>query len=72
VYGEHGRYADAIVQFKAAEVIAPGDPEYGTNLATALAASGSYDEARQALRAVLTVTLNYEPARALWGQLGSH
>ncbi len=71
VYGEQGRYADAIVQFKAAEAIAPGDPEYGTNLATALAASGRYEEARQALRPVLTVTPNYEPARALWGQLGS-
>ena len=37
VYGELARYADAIEQFRAAIAIAPGDPEYHVNLATALA-----------------------------------
>ncbi len=72
VYGEAGRYADAIEQFKAAIAISPQDPEYHTNLATALAASGRYDEARAELQATLAIDPNYEPARAVLQQLGTH
>ncbi len=72
VYGEAGRYTDAIEQFKAAMAISPQDPEYHTNLATALAASGRYDEARAELQATLAIDPNYEPARAVLRQLGTH
>ncbi len=71
VYGEQGRYSDAIEQFQAAIAIAPEDLEYHTNLATALAASGRYDDARAELRATLAINPNYEPARAVLRQLDS-
>ena len=70
VFGEQGQYPDAVEQFKSAITIAPDDLEYRTNLATALAASRRYEEARAELRAVLAIDPNYEAARAVLVQLG--
>jgi protein O-mannosyl-transferase len=70
VYGQQGRFADAIVQFQIAVRISPRDPEFLTNLATAFQAVGRNDDARKALHAALAAAPNYEPARAALEQLG--
>jgi Flp pilus assembly protein TadD len=70
VYGQQGRFADAIVQFQIAVRISPGDPEFLTNLAIAFQAVGRNDDARQALRAALAAAPDYSPARAALDQLG--
>jgi Flp pilus assembly protein TadD len=72
VYGQQGRFADAIVQLQIAVRISPRDPEFLTNLATAFQAVGRNDEAKQALRAALTAAPDYEPARAALEQLGKN
>jgi tetratricopeptide (TPR) repeat protein len=69
VYGEQGRYQDAINEFRAAISIAPSDAEYRTNLATALAATSQFDAARSQLRTILSLAPNYPPARDLLRQL---
>lgn len=71
VYGEEGRYSDAIRQFESATAIAPDDPEYRTNLATAFAAAGRYEEARKEVEAAIEIAPDYEPARTLLRQLNA-
>lgn len=71
VYGEQGRYSDAIDQFKAALAIVPLDMEYHMNLATALAANGDYTGARAEVQGVLAANPNYEPAKVLLQQLAT-
>jgi len=68
-YRERARYAEAIEQFRAAIAIAPGDPEYHVNLATALAADGKHDAARAELDGILSANPNYRPAQMLLQQL---
>jgi Flp pilus assembly protein TadD len=72
VYGEQGRWKDAMPQLQLATEIAPNDPEYRTNLAIALAASGHYDEARSEIRAVLRAAPDFQPAREVLGRLDPH
>ena len=69
VYGEWGRYGDAIQQFKTAVAITPDNPEFGMNLATALAASGQNDAARGELAVLLERNPGYVPARELMTRL---
>ena len=69
VYGEWGRYGEAIQQFKTAIAITPDDPEVGMNLATALAASGQDDAARAELTRLLARNPAYVPARELMTRL---
>ena len=69
VYGEWGRYGDAIQQFKSAIAITPDDPEFRMNLATALAASGQNDAARAELTGLLARNPGYAPARELMTRL---
>jgi Flp pilus assembly protein TadD len=71
VYGQQGRFSDALAQFEIAVQIAAGDPEYLTNLATAFAAVGRTDDARRALQAALSASPDYNPARILLEQIGS-
>ena len=68
-YGEQGRYGEAIEQFKSAIAIAPDDPEFRMNLATALAAGGQNDAARAELTGLLARNPDYAPARELLSQL---
>jgi tetratricopeptide (TPR) repeat protein len=72
VYGQQGRYSDAIAQFEVAVQITPRDPEYLTNLATAFQAVGRIDDARKALRAALAVAPDYQPARVVLQQIGTN
>ena len=72
VYGQQGRYSDAIAQFEAAVQITPRDPEYLTNLATAFRAVGRIDDARKALRAALAAAPDYQPARVNLRQIGTN
>jgi protein O-mannosyl-transferase len=69
VYGEQGRFSDAIAQFQLALQVVPNDPAYLTNLGTAFAAVGRLNEARAQLHAALAVAPDYEPARAALQQL---
>ena len=69
VYGEQGRYSDAIREFQNAITAAPNELEYHTNLATAFAAAGRYDDARSEIRAILAIDPSYEPARELLQEL---
>ena len=71
VYGEQGRFSDALAQFEIALQIAPGDPEYLTNLATAFAALGRTNDARRALQAALSAAPDYSPAHILLEQIGA-
>jgi Flp pilus assembly protein TadD len=70
VYGQQGRFSDAIAQFQIAVGISPRDPEFLTNLATAFQAVGRNDDAKQALRAALAAAPDYQPARYALEQLG--
>jgi len=72
VYGQQGRYSDAIAQFEVAVQITPRDPEYLTNLATAFQAVGRIDDARKALRAALAVAPDYQPAHVVLQQIGTN
>jgi protein O-mannosyl-transferase len=65
VYGEQGRYSDAVPQFQEAIAAAPKDPQYHTNLATAFAARGRYTNARLEIRAALAIAPGFGPAEAL-------
>lgn len=69
VYGEQGRYQEAINELRAAISIQPSDPEFYTNLATALAATNQFDAARSQLHVALSLTPDYQPARDLLRQL---
>jgi protein O-mannosyl-transferase len=72
VYGQESRFSDAITQFEIAVQITPNDPEYLTNLATAFRAVGRTDDARRALRAALAAAPDYDPARVVLEQIGTH
>jgi Flp pilus assembly protein TadD len=72
VYGQQGRFSDAIAQFQKALQIAPDDPEYLTNLATAFRALGRIDDARRALQAALAAAPHYDPARVALEQIGTN
>jgi protein O-mannosyl-transferase len=72
VYGQQGRFSDAIAQFQIAVGISPRDPEFLTNLATAFQAVGRNDDAKQALRAALAAAPDYQPARHALEQLGKN
>jgi protein O-mannosyl-transferase len=63
VYGEQGRFSDAIAEFQLALRVVPNDPAYLTNLGTAFAAVGRLNDARAQLQAALAVAPGYEPAR---------
>jgi len=69
IYGQQSRFSDAIAQFNIAVQIAPHDPEYLTNLATAFRAVGRIDDARRALQAALAAAPDYDPARVALRQI---
>jgi Flp pilus assembly protein TadD len=69
IYGEQGRFQDAIAQFSLALKITPNDPEYLTNLGKAYAAIGRLNDARKKLQAALAVAPDYQPALAALQQL---
>lgn len=69
VYGDLGQFAAALEQFQSAVATTPGDAEYHTNLATALAALQRYDEATAEANRALRIDANYAPARALLREL---
>jgi len=71
IYGEQGRFFDAIAEFKIAVQITPNDPEYLTNLATAFAAVGRTGEARRALEAAIAAAPDYSPARVALEHIGT-
>jgi protein O-mannosyl-transferase len=70
VYGQQNRFSDALAQFQIAVQITPADPEYLTNLATALSAIGRIDDARRWLRTAIAAAPNYSPARIALEQIG--
>jgi len=70
IYGEQGRFSDAIAEFAIAVRITPNDPEYLTNLATAFAAVGRTGDARRALEAAIAAAPDYHPARVALEQIG--
>jgi len=71
IYGDQGRFFDAIAEFKIAVQITPNDPEYLTNLATAFAAVGRTGEARRALEAAIAAAPDYSPARVALEHIGT-
>jgi Flp pilus assembly protein TadD len=71
IYGEQGRFSDAIAEFTIAVRITPNDPEYLTNLATAFAAVGRTGDARRLLEAVIATAPGYSPARVALKQIGT-
>jgi len=62
ICGERGDYSCAIEQFRYAEEISPGNPEYHTNRASALGAANRYDEARSEAEAALRIDPRYTAA----------
>lgn len=71
VYGDLQQFSQAADEFKSAVAIAPNDPEYHTNLATAFAAMGHVFEAGEQANAALRIDPGYAPARAVLQQLQS-
>jgi Flp pilus assembly protein TadD len=71
IYGQQGRFSDAIAEFTIAVQITPNDPEYLTNLATAFAAVGRTGEARRALDAAIAAAPDYSPARVALEHIGT-
>jgi protein O-mannosyl-transferase len=69
IYGQQGRFSDAIEEFKIAVQITPNDPEYLTNLGSAFAAVGRIGDARRALQAALAAAPDYDPARVALEQI---
>jgi Flp pilus assembly protein TadD len=72
IYGQQGRFSDAIAEFKIAVQITPNDPEYLTNLGTAYAAVGRIGEARRELQAAIAAAPDYNPARVALQQIGAN
>jgi tetratricopeptide (TPR) repeat protein len=68
-YGDGRQFAMAIPQFESAVRIAPANPEYRTNLATAMAAAGRRNDAVSQANLVLSAHPNYAPARDLLADL---
>ena len=62
VYGELGDFSSAIEQFRLAIRISPNDPEYHTNLASALGATNRYEESRLEAETALRIAPNYPAA----------
>jgi protein O-mannosyl-transferase len=71
VYGDLGQFPSAIEQFQSAVAISPDDPEYHTNLATALAAIERYRDAAAEATSALRIQPDYAPARTLLEQLNA-
>lgn len=71
VYGELGDFPSAIDQFRLAIQISPADPEYHTNLASALGAANRYQEARLEAEAALRISPHYPAALAVLQNLGA-
>ncbi len=69
IYGQQGRFSEAIAEFKIAVQITPDDPEYLTNLGAAFAVVGRIGDARRALQAALAAAPDYDPARVALEQL---
>jgi protein O-GlcNAc transferase len=69
IYGQQGRFSDAIAEFKMALQITPNDPEYLTNLGTAYAAIGRLGDARRELEAAIAAAPDYNPARVALEQI---
>lgn len=69
VYAEREEFPPAIDQFRLAAGITPGDPEYHTNLASALGAAGRYDEAQSQAEEALRIDPGFAGARAVLQQL---
>jgi Flp pilus assembly protein TadD len=63
ICGQRGDYSCAIGQFRHAVAISPGNPEYHTNLASALGAANRFDEARSEAEAALRIDSTYAAAR---------
>lgn len=72
IYGQQGRFSDAIAEFRIAVQITPNDPEYLTNLGTAYAAVGRIGEARRELQAAIAAAPDYNPARVALQQIGAN
>jgi tetratricopeptide (TPR) repeat protein len=69
VYGDRQQLSSAVEQFESAVAISPGDAEYHTNLAAALAAMNRYDEAAAEVKIALKISPDYPPARAVLQRL---
>jgi protein O-mannosyl-transferase len=69
VYGDRQQLPSALEQFESAVAISPGDAEYHTNLAAALAGMNRYDEAAVEVKIALKISPDYPPARAVLQQL---
>jgi tetratricopeptide (TPR) repeat protein len=69
VYGDGGQFPLAIEQFESAVSISPGNPEYRTNLANAMAGAGRYSDAASQASLALRADPNYAPARDLLKKL---
>lgn len=72
IYGEQGRFSDAIAEFTIAVQITPNDAEYLTNLGTAFAAVGRIGDARRALKSAIASAPDYNPARVVLDQIGTN
>jgi Flp pilus assembly protein TadD len=72
IYGQQGRFPDAIAEFKIAVQITPNDPEYLTNLGTAYAAVGRIGDARRELQAAIAAAPDYNPAQVALAQIGAN
>jgi len=69
VYGDRQQLPSAVEQFESAVAISPGDAEYHTNLAAALAGMNRYDEAAAEVKIALRIAPDYAPARAVLQRL---
>jgi protein O-mannosyl-transferase len=65
VYGDLQQFPLAIEHFRSAIVISPGDAEYHTNLAVALAEMNRNEEADVEVRTALRISPDYPPARSV-------
>jgi protein O-mannosyl-transferase len=71
VYDDQNNLPAAIDQFRQATAIAPADPGFHMNLASALAAAGQFPEAREQAKIALQLAPNDPAARDLFTRLQS-
>jgi Flp pilus assembly protein TadD len=69
VYGDQDNYVAAIEQFRLATQIAPDDPEFHMNLASSLAATGRFPEARAQAQIAVQLAPNDAGASDLLARL---
>jgi Flp pilus assembly protein TadD len=69
VYGDRQQLPSAVEQFGSAVAISPGDAEYHTNLAAALAEMNRYDEAAVEVNIALKISPDSPSARAVLQRL---